>query len=47
LLNAAAALVVAGRAADLRDGAELAARSIDGGAARAALAALARITRGG
>ncbi|MFN3644560.1 MAG: anthranilate phosphoribosyltransferase [Gemmobacter sp.] len=47
LLNAAAALVVAGRAADLREGAERAARSIDGGAARAALAALARITRGG
>jgi anthranilate phosphoribosyltransferase len=33
LLNAAAALIVAGRAGDLREGAALAARSIDGGAA--------------
>jgi anthranilate phosphoribosyltransferase len=37
VLNAAAALVVAGRAADLRDGAAQAARAIDGGAALAAL----------
>ncbi len=33
LLNAAAALIVAGRAEDLREGAALAARSVDGGAA--------------
>ena len=33
LLNAAAALVVAGLAADLREGMALAARSIDSGAA--------------
>lgn len=33
LLNAAAALIVAGRAATLRDGAEIAAGSLDGGAA--------------
>ncbi|MEM9682206.1 MAG: anthranilate phosphoribosyltransferase [Pseudomonadota bacterium] len=37
LLNAAAALVVAGRAETLRDGAALAARSIDEGAAKTAL----------
>ena len=40
LLNAAAALVVAGRVATLADGAMMAAHAIDGGAARAALAAL-------
>lgn len=40
VLNAAAALVVAGRAADLREGAALAARSIDSGAARGRLDAL-------
>ena len=34
LTNAAAALVVAGHAADLLDGARLAAKSIDSGAAR-------------
>jgi anthranilate phosphoribosyltransferase len=37
LLNAGAALVVAGRAADLREGAALAAAAIDSGAARARL----------
>jgi anthranilate phosphoribosyltransferase len=37
LLNAGAALVVGGKAADLRDGVALAAASIDGGAARGAL----------
>jgi anthranilate phosphoribosyltransferase len=37
LLNAAAALIVAGRAKDLRDGVGLAAQSIDNGAARRAL----------
>jgi anthranilate phosphoribosyltransferase len=47
LLNAAAALVVAGAADDLREGALRAAESIDSGAARARLAALARITTGG
>ena len=44
LLNAAAALVVADRAGDLREGAVLAAESIDSGAARAALEGLVRIT---
>ena len=44
LLNAAAALVVAGRATDLRDGATIAARSLDSGAARASLTAMAAIT---
>lgn len=37
LLNAAAALIVAGKAADLREGIEVAAESIDSGAAMAAL----------
>ena len=37
LLNAAAALVVAGKAADLREGVALAAAGIDSGAARRAL----------
>ncbi|WP_333683326.1 anthranilate phosphoribosyltransferase [Pontibaca methylaminivorans] len=45
LLNSAAALVVAGVAADLPAGAALAAESIDSGAARDKLAALARITQ--
>jgi anthranilate phosphoribosyltransferase len=40
LLNAAAALVVAGRSVDLRGGAVLAARSIDSGAAAQVLARL-------
>jgi anthranilate phosphoribosyltransferase len=44
LLNAAAAMVVAERAASLKDGVELARASIDSGAARARLAALRRIT---
>jgi anthranilate phosphoribosyltransferase len=47
LLNAAAALVVAGVAPGLKDGVERAAASIDSGAARDRLAALARITQGG
>jgi anthranilate phosphoribosyltransferase len=38
LLNSAAALIVAGKAADWRDGAATAAEAIDGGAARALLA---------
>ena len=37
LLNSAAALVIAGRADHLRDGADLAAGSIDSGAARQVL----------
>jgi anthranilate phosphoribosyltransferase len=45
LLNAGAALVVAGRAQDLRAGAALAAGSIDEGRARAACERLAAITR--
>ena len=44
LLNAAAALLVAGRVSDLRDGASLAARAIDEGAARARLRALSDVT---
>ena len=44
LLNAAAALVVAGKAADLRDGVARARESIDSGAAGEKLIALARLT---
>ncbi len=44
LLNAAAALVVAGKVADLRDGVSLAAESIDSGAALSKVEGLARIT---
>ena len=47
LLNAAAALVVADRAATLPEGAEIAAAAIDSGAARAKVATVARITTGG
>lgn len=43
-LNAAAALVVAGAAADLREGANLAARALDSGAAQAKLEALIRVS---
>ncbi|MGI9414023.1 MAG: anthranilate phosphoribosyltransferase [Hyphomicrobiales bacterium] len=46
ILNAAAALIVAGKAANLRQGAELATRSIDSGAARDALDKLVAITNG-
>ena len=46
LLNAAAALVVAGQAGGLTEGAERAAESIDSGAARRCADALARVTRG-
>lgn len=46
LLNVAAALVVAGRAKDLAQGAEMAAKSIDSGAAKARLADLVRVTGG-
>ena len=44
VLNAAAALMVARRVTDLREGAALAAGAIDGGAALGALAALRRAT---
>jgi len=44
LLNAAAALVIAGKAGDLRDGADLARDSIDSGAALAKVTALAKLT---
>ncbi len=44
LLNAAAALVVADKAVDLREGAALAAETIDSGAARAALARLVEVS---
>jgi anthranilate phosphoribosyltransferase len=40
LINAAAALIVAGRAATLREGATLAAAEIDSGRAKAVLARL-------
>ena len=44
LLNAAAALVVAGRCASLTEGVEIARSAIDSGAARAKVAALRRLT---
>ncbi len=47
LLNAAAALVVAEAAADLKEGAGMAAQSIDSGAASEKLATVARITQAG
>jgi anthranilate phosphoribosyltransferase len=47
LLNAAAALVVAQRAADLAEGAALAAQALDNGAAAAALAALVAVSQEG
>jgi anthranilate phosphoribosyltransferase len=47
LLNAAAALVVADAAPDLKQGVEMAAQSIDSGAARDKIAAVARITQAG
>jgi anthranilate phosphoribosyltransferase len=45
LLNAAAALMVADKVATLRDGVTMARQSIDSGAAKAKLAAVARITQ--
>jgi anthranilate phosphoribosyltransferase len=45
LLNAAAALVVADKADDLKSGAEMAAESIDSGAAKARVETLARVTQ--
>ncbi|MFP4274477.1 MAG: anthranilate phosphoribosyltransferase [Paracoccaceae bacterium] len=44
LMNAAAALLVAGRAGDLKQGVEIARDSLDSGAARGKVEALARIT---
>ena len=44
LLNSAAALVIAGRAGDLRRGVEIACESIDSGAAKTCVEKLARIT---
>jgi len=46
LLNAAAALLIAGRAENLKAGVVLAATSIDSGAARAKLNGLVAITTG-
>ncbi|HUS53385.1 MAG TPA: anthranilate phosphoribosyltransferase [Thermohalobaculum sp.] len=46
LLNSAAALVIAGRAGDLKEGAAMAAESIDSGAAKAKVTALAAATSG-
>ncbi|MGI3169107.1 anthranilate phosphoribosyltransferase [Pseudooceanicola sp. C21-150M6] len=46
LLNAAAALVVSGQETDLKDAARRAAESIDSGAARSKVEALARLTSG-
>ncbi|MDE3079992.1 MAG: anthranilate phosphoribosyltransferase [Paracoccaceae bacterium] len=46
LLNAAAALIVAGRAATLPEGVELASASLDSGAAKARLAAVVKATNG-
>lgn len=45
LLNAAAALIIADRVSDLKAGVEMAAQSIDSGAAKARVEALARITQ--
>ncbi|NUB43723.1 anthranilate phosphoribosyltransferase [Fertoebacter nigrum] len=47
LLNAAAALIVADRVATLPEGVAMARASLDSGAAKAKVAALARITQGG
>ena len=47
LLNAAAAILIAGRAADLTEGAAQARESIDSGAARRAVEMLAQVTRAG
>jgi anthranilate phosphoribosyltransferase len=44
LLNAAAALLIAGKVDNLRDGVTLAITSIDSGAAKAKVTALARLT---
>ena len=44
LLNAAAALLVAGKVSNLKDGVAMAAESIDSGAAKSKIEALARLT---
>ena len=46
LLNAAAALLIAEKAADLKEGVSVAAQSIDSGAAKAKVEGLARVTSG-
>lgn len=46
LMNAGAALVVAGKAGGLQDGVRMAAEAIDGGGARARLEALIRVSNG-
>jgi len=46
LLNAAAALIVAGRARDLKEGVALGTKSIDSGAAAARLKHLIAVSRG-
>ena len=47
LLNTGAALVVAGRAADIAEGAQLAADSIDSGQAEAVLEKLVEVSNAG
>jgi anthranilate phosphoribosyltransferase len=47
LLNSAAALLIAGAAPDLKSGVEMARKSIDSGAARDKITAVARITQAG
>ena len=47
LLNAAAALIIAGRCETLKAGVEIAAESIDSGKAREKVEGLARITSAG
>jgi anthranilate phosphoribosyltransferase len=44
LLNSAAALIVADHAADLKEGVEIARASLDSGAAKAKIEALARLS---
>ncbi len=46
VMNAAAALIVAGLASNLKDGAQMAVAAIDGGAAKATLETMAQISRG-
>ena len=47
LLNAAAALLIAGEAPSLAAGVDMAAQSIDSGAAKAKVEGLAKVTQGG
>ncbi|MDO9126876.1 MAG: anthranilate phosphoribosyltransferase, partial [Parvibaculum sp.] len=46
LLNAAAALIVSGKASTLKEGAAIAAKAIDSGAARETLAKLVAVSNG-